>query len=120
MNDPAVSERIQIIAAAFALQKLALEQAWAAFRLRDDKPRTEQDARRAIEDARLVYDHSRRARLHIENGLEQPPFDQWKLFRSSTRPLERYEQLKSGTLGPEIRSAVSTGFYKFVTHVVLS
>lgn len=111
-NDPAVSERIQIIAATFALQKLALEQAWAAFRLRDDKPHTEQDARRAIEDARLVYDRSHHARRHIENVLEQPPCDHWKLFRSSTRPLERYEQLKSGTPGPEIRSAVSTGFYR--------
>lgn len=112
VNDPAVSERIQIIAAAFTLQELALEQAWAAFRLRDDEPRTEQDARRAIEDARLVYEHSRRARRHIENVLEQPPFDHFKLFRSSTRPLDRYEQLKSGTPGPEIRSAVSTGFYR--------
>lgn len=110
-NDTAVSQRIQIITAAFELQKLALEQAWAAFRLRDDTPRTEQKAQHVIEDARLVYDLSRRARLHIQNVLERPPLDRWRLFRSSTRPLQRYDELKLGTPGPEVRTSVSTGLY---------
>lgn len=111
-DDPTVSQRIQVIQATFEIQKLALERAWAAFRLRDESPASEREARRVIEDARLVYARTAQARKHIEQVLEQPPHDQWRLFRKYSRPMARYEELKSGTPGPQIRSTISTGLYR--------
>lgn len=107
----AVRQRIEIISATFALQKWALERGWAGLRLRDEKPRSVEDARRVIEDARLVYDHSLLLQRHIADVLEKPPLDQWRMFRRYAKPLKRYQQMKTGQPGPEVRSTISNGLF---------
>ena len=109
-GDEKVSQRLQIIRAQFALQELAVRRAWAAFRLRDAAPKSEDDAQRVVEDARLVFDHSHRLRRHIEETLEQPPLKEWSLFQLiPSRPLAMYAEMKSGEPGPELLAAVGTG-----------
>lgn len=109
--DTLAANRIEIIRAAFQLQKIAVDRGWAAFRLRDEAPRTEAEARERIADARLIYERSGEAEKYIENVLEQPPFDQWQLFRNMSKPLARYAELKSGEPDSEIRSIVSLGLH---------
>lgn len=106
---PIVSQRIGIVRAAFGLQKIGVERGWAAFRLRDTQPGTEAEARSRVEDARLIYARSREARDYIENVLEQPPYDEWLLFRNMSKPLAMYAELKSGEPGAEIRAIISLG-----------
>jgi hypothetical protein len=110
-GEPVVLQRIEVIAAQFELQKLALEQGWAAMQLRDANPQGVEDVRRLVQDARWIYDRSRSASHHIHTVLEKPPLDRWKMFRLYAKPLERYEQLKSGTPGPEIRTTIANGLY---------
>ncbi len=110
-GDDLVTQRINIIQQSFALQKMAIERAWAAYRLRDTKPETETEAHDRIADARLIYQRHTDARKHIESVLEKPPLDQWKLYRISTRPLDIYNELKSGEPGPEMLSIISLGLF---------
>jgi hypothetical protein len=108
-SDQKASQRIGIVQAMFTLQELAVQWAWAAFRLRDAAPRSEADARQLVNDARLVFDCSHRMRRHIEEVLEKPPLQQWALFENSTRPLDMYAEFKSGEPGPELLAAVGAG-----------
>lgn len=104
-----VAQRVAIVRAAFGLQKIAIDRAWAAYRLRDEPPNSEAEANDRIADARLVYQRQRDASSYIATILEQPPFDEWLLYRNSTKPLAIYEELKSGEPGAEMRSIVSLG-----------
>jgi hypothetical protein len=108
-SDDKASQRIAIIRGMFTLQELAVQWAWAAFRLRDVAQRSEADARQLVEDARLVFHCTHRMRSHIEEVLEKPPLKEWALFENSTRPLEMYAEFKSGEPGPEMLAAVGTG-----------
>lgn len=108
-GDSIVSQRVQIVRAAFRLQKIGIERGWAAYRLRDTEPQSEAEAQARVDDARLIYERSRDARAYIENVLEQPPFDEWLLFRNMSKKLAMYAELKSGEPGSEVRSIVSLG-----------
>ena len=110
-DDPIVAERIKIIRGAFGLQQIGIEWGWAAFRLRDEPPKSELEAQRRIADARLVFAKSREAKEYVETVLEQPPLKQWNLFTNSTKPLALYQELKSGKPGREVRSIVTLGLH---------
>ena len=103
------AERVRLIAAVFRLQRLALEQGWAAMRLRDAEPASVADVRELAEDAETVYRRSEEAAVHIRDVLEGPEIDRWKFFRRYPNPNQRYVDLKSGVPGSELRAAVVNG-----------
>ena len=108
-NDDLAAQRVAIVNAAFGLQHIAIDRAWAAYRLRDTHPESEEQARSRIADTRLIFQAQREAKQYIDTVLEAPPFDQRLLYRNSSKPLKVYDQLKSGELDSEMRSIISLG-----------
>lgn len=108
--DARQAERIALVRAMFDLQELGVRRYWAGVRL-IEPIRSESDAQRALADAREIFAASAAMRQHIEQVLEQPPLDQYALFRG-LRPQHRvsYESLKSGRPGPGSLQAIHTGF----------
>lgn len=102
------SERIALVRAMFDLQELGVRRYWAGVRL-SEPVRSEADARQVLADAREIFETSIAMRRYIEDVLEQPPLDQYALFRS-LRPYQvSYASLKSGQPGPDSLSAISAG-----------
>jgi hypothetical protein len=108
-QDEKIAQRIRIIAAQFHLQELAVQWAWAAFRLRVAAPHSEAEARHVADDARLIFARSHEMKRYFDEVLEQPPLKTYRLFGRSARSLTLLDQLKSGEPGSEMMGAISTG-----------
>lgn len=108
--DARAQRRVALVQAAFRLQELAARRYWAAEELKDRPARTEADAQRVVEEMRRIVSLTEAIREHVVNVLEQPPLEEYKLFRQ-LRPSDNvsYDMLRTGALGPALTYALDSG-----------
>jgi len=110
-SDQRVSERIHIIRAMFGLIELGSDYYWTAQGLQQAEAHSEADAKHLVEDARRLLDLRREMSDYIQDKLERPPLDKYRLFQRPTglRNNPLYEDFKSGKTSPQDRFAISAG-----------
>jgi hypothetical protein len=101
--------RLRLVQAQFRLQEMAVQQAWAAFRLADASPESASAAGPVAADVDTAFALAAQMRTYITGTLEQPPWDAYKLFRYGRRPAELYDELRSGQPSPEVFGAMHLG-----------
>lgn len=102
-------QRIDLVRRMFHLQDLAVQWAWAAFRLLESEVGSLAGAERAVEDARQIYRLSAEISNYITDTLEKPPLAAYRLFCGGSQPPLLYQALKSGEPPAEVRGAINLG-----------
>ena len=107
--DARMAERLQVVKAAFRLQELCVQRYWTGHRLNTAPVRSEDDARRAVEDARRIVALSHNIGDHVTHVLERPPVDAYRLFRRLLPRPACYAGLRSGEIPQASRIAIDAG-----------
>jgi hypothetical protein len=102
-------QRIDLVRRMFRLQDLAVQWAWAAFRLLESDVGSLADAERVVEDARQIYRLGAEMSEYITGTLEKPPLAAYRLFRWGSQPPLLYQALKSGQPPAEVLGAINLG-----------
>jgi len=111
-KDQRAAERVNVVRLMFRLQELGARHYWTTERLKTQPVKSEADAQRVVADARELLALGRELSDYINNVLEKPPADAYRLFRRSPTARHQnqmYERMKSGAPAPEVGVAITTG-----------
>ena len=118
-GDARVADRVGMVKLMFRLQELAVQHYWTTVRMEGAQVRSEEDARRVVDDAHRLLTLVRAMRDYRRNVLEQSPASEYRLFQrpKGTAQNVLYEKITSGEPTPEARTAISVALNAATEHL---